>query len=110
MTTQRFTAEIYPGHTTDCGVLVPFDPSAVWPKSTPLPIGYRKHAGHAVRGTIEGEPFESWIFHYAKAWRMVVPGPAMAAAKLEAGDAAEFVLRPHPKPATVAKFTPGPKR
>ena len=110
MTTQRFTAEIYAGHTTDCGVLVPFDPSVQWQKAKPLPIGYYKHIGYAVRGTIEGEAFESLIFHYFKQWRMVVPGLAMAAAKLEVGDAAEFVLRPHPKPETAAKFTPGPKR
>jgi len=110
MTTKRFTAEIYAGHTTDCGVLVPFDPSRIWKSAKPLPIGYRKHVGFAVRCTVGRAPFESWSFHYFHEWRMVVPGPALAAAKVEAGDSAKFSVRPHPSPTTAPKFKPGPKR
>lgn len=110
MTTKRFTAEIYAGHTTDCGVLVPFDPSRLWKSAKPLPIGYRKHVGYAVRGTVARRAFESWIFHYFHEWRMVVPADTLEAAGLGAGDSATFSVRPHENPATAPKFTPGPKR
>jgi hypothetical protein len=63
-----------------------------------------------VKGTIEGKPFESFVFHYFKEWRMVVPSKALAAAGLEAGDSAKFALRRHPDPESVPKFVPGPKR
>jgi hypothetical protein len=89
---------------------VPFDPSKIWRTARPLPIGYRKHVGYAVRGTVEGQPFESWIFHYFHEWRMVVPEAAMAYAKVNAGDSAKFAVRPHPKPEIAPKFVPGPKR
>jgi hypothetical protein len=107
---KRFSAEVYEGHTTDCGVIVPFDPGRAWKGSKPLPIGYQKHVGHAVKGTIEGKPFESWVFHYFHQWRMVVPGSALKAAGVGAGESARFALRPHPQPGTAGKFTPGPKR
>lgn len=110
MTAKRFTGEIYAGHTTDCGVIVPFDPSSAWKTAEPLPIGYRKFVGYAVRGTVNKKPFESWIFHYFHQWRMVVPESVLAVAALDAGDSAEFEVRPHPKPLGVAKFAPGPKR
>lgn len=110
MTTKRFTGEVYAGHTTDCGVLVPFDPAKSWKGSKPLPIGYRKHVGHAVRGTVNGQPFESWIFHYFHEWRMVVPAAALEAADVAAGESAKFAVRPHPDPESAPKFTPGPKR
>ena len=110
MTARRFTGEIYAGHTTDCGVIVPFDASMAWRSAPTLPIGHRKHVGYAVRGTVGGEPFESWIFHYFKQWRMVVPGAAMKAAKLGPGDTAKFVVQPHPEPESAPKFKPGPKR
>jgi hypothetical protein len=100
---------VYQGHTTDCGVIVPFDPSKTWKESKPLPIGYRKLVGHAVQGTIEGAPFESWIFHYFRQWRMVVPGPALDAANVAAGHQATFTVRPHPRPDEAPPFTPGPK-
>jgi len=107
---KRFSAEVYEGHTTDCGVIVPFDPGGAWKASKPLPIGYRKLVGHAVVGSVNGKPFESWVFHYFHQWRMVVPGAALEASGTAAGDRARFVLRPHPRPDDAAKFTPGPKR
>lgn len=110
MTMKRFRGVIYAGHTTDCGVLVPFDPSKLWKAAKPLPIGYRKHIGYAVRGTVGGKEFESWIFHYFHEWRMVVPGAAMDAAGVVAGDTATFAVRPHPRPESASKFVPGPKR
>jgi hypothetical protein len=110
VTTQRFTAEVYAGHTTDCGALVPFDPAKTWKSSTPLPLGYRKHVGYAVRGTIDGKAFESWVFRYFREWRLIVPGRALEAAGVEAGDTAKFALKPHSDPDAVAKFAPGPKR
>lgn len=110
MVTKRFTAEVYAGHTTDCGVLVPFDPAKAWKSSKPLPTGYRKHVGHAVKGTIEGKPFESFVFHYFREWRMVVPAKALDAAGIGPGESAKFALSPHPGPESVPKFVPGPKR
>lgn len=110
MTAKSFSAEIYAGHTTDCGAIVPFDPSKVWRSAPTLPLGYRKHVGYAVRGTLEGEAFESWVFLYHKQWRLIVPGAAMKAAKLGPGDTAEFAVQPHPEPETAPKFKPGPKR
>ena len=110
MTTKRFPGTIYAGHTTDCGVLVPFDPSKVWPSVEPLPIGYRKFVGYAVRGTVAGVPFESWIFHYFKQWRLVVPRKALEAAGVDAGDDARFSVRPHPQADQAPKFQVGPKR
>jgi hypothetical protein len=53
---KRFVAELYQGH-SDCAVIVPFDPARAW-GSEPRRIGYGKHVGHAVRGTVDGEPFE----------------------------------------------------
>ena len=58
----RFTAELYEGH-SDRAVVVPFDPGEVW-GTTPRRIGYGKHKGHAVQGTVNGEPFEDWIWFY----------------------------------------------
>src|SRR5436190_15305178 len=107
---KRFSAEVYAGHTTDCGVIVPFDPSKTWKGSEPLPIGYRKLVGHAVKGTVDGKRFESWIFHYFHQWRMVVPGPALKAAGLGPGDTAKFAVSPHPDPESAEPFIPGPKR
>ena len=105
---KRFTAEVYEGH-SDCAVLVPFDPAEEW-KTKPVRIGYGKHVGHAVRGTIGGVPFESWIWFYFHEWRMVVPDPVLAAAGLSPGDRAKVAVRPHPRPEAVARYRPGPKR
>jgi len=110
MATKRFTAEIYQGHTTDCGVIVPFDAAKVWKSSKPLPIGYRKHVGYAVRATINGKPFESFVFHYFKEWRMVVPEEALDAAGVGPEETAKFAHSAHPDPESVKKFEPGPKR
>lgn len=110
MSAKRFTGEIYAGHTTDRGVIVPFDASKAWRSAPTLPIGRSKHVGYAVRGTANGEPFESWIFHYFKKWRIVVLGAAMKAAKLGPGDTAKFVVQPHPEPETAPKFKAGAKR
>jgi len=110
MTTKRFRAEIYAGHTTDCGAIVPFDASIAWKKADVLPIGYRKLAGYAVRGEVDGAAFESWVFLYHRQWRLIVPGHALAQAELGPGDEAAFTLRLHPKPESAAKFEPGPKR
>lgn len=110
MRSKHFVGEIYAGHTTDCGVLVPFDPSAAWPRAEQLPIGYRRLVGFAVRGSVAGEPFDSWIFHYHRRWRLVVPNAALAAARLGPGDRAQLLVRPHPNPEAAAKFVPGPKR
>jgi hypothetical protein len=110
VTTKRFTAEIYQGHTTDCGVIVPFDAAKVWKTAKPLPIGYRKHVGYAVRGTVNGKAFESWVFHYFHEWRMVVPEKALDAAGVGPEETAKFALSAHPDPESVKKFEAGPKR
>ncbi len=107
---KRFSAEVYQGHTTDCGAIVPFDPSREWKTAELLPIGYRKHVGYAVKGSLDGKPFESWVFHYFHQWRLIVPASALRAAGVGAGDRGRFVLGPHPEPDAVRKFTPGPKR
>jgi hypothetical protein len=106
---KTFSAEIYQGHTTDCGVLVPFDPAKAW-KTEPRCIGYRSHMGHATLGKVGGEQFESWIFHYFHEWRMVVDGATLAKIGAGPGDTVKFTLRPHPRPEEVALFQPGPKR
>jgi hypothetical protein len=105
---KRFTAEVYEGH-SDCAVIVPFDPAKTW-KTGPRSIGYGKHKGHAVRGTLDGEPFESWIWFYFHQWRMVIPDPALAAVGAKPGDTVKVAVRPHPKPETVAPYKPGAKR
>lgn len=110
MTNKRFSAELYAGHTQDCGVIVPFDPSKFWKGIEQFPIGYRKLVGYAVRGTVNGHAFESWIFEYFRQWRMVVPNDALDAASLDAGDRAKFSVSPHEDPENAPKFTPGPKR
>jgi hypothetical protein len=109
MTTKRFSAEIYQGHTTDCGVIVPFDAAKVWKSAKTLPIGYRKHVGYAVRGTVNGAKFESWVFHYFHEWRMVVPKKALDAAGVGPEETAKFALSLHPDPESAKKFEPGPK-
>ena len=58
MSLQRFQAELYQGHSDDLAVVVPFVPSLVWDDVPERPIGYRKHVGVAVRGTVAGLPFE----------------------------------------------------
>ena len=105
---KRFTAEIYAGH-SDCAVLVPFDPAQAW-KSTPCRIGYGKHVGHAVRGTVNGEPFESWIWFYFHEWRMVIDDAVLAAIRAKPGDAVKITVRAHPTPTSVKPYEPGPKR
>ena len=105
---KTFTAEIYEGH-SDCAVIVPFDPAKVW-KTKPHRIGYRKYAGHAVRGTINGEPFESWIWFYFHEWRMVIADQVLMAVRAAPGDAVKIPVRPHPRPEAVAPYKPGPKR
>jgi hypothetical protein len=105
---KRFTAELYEGH-SDCAVLVPFDPAKAW-KSAPRRIGYGKHAGHAVKGTVNGEPFESWIWFYFREWRMVIDGVVLAAIRAKPGDALKIAVRPHPSPDDMRPYKPGPKR
>lgn len=110
MRSQRFKAEVYAGHTTDCGALVPFDPAEKWKGTQLLSIGYRKHDGYAVQGSVNGVPFESWVFFYFKQWRLIVPNPALDSAHVAVGEVASFTLRPHQHPEDNPKFTPGPKR
>jgi len=105
---KRFRAELYEGH-SDCAVIVPFDPALAW-KSKPQRIGYRKYVGHAVRATVDGEPFESWIWFYFHQWRMVVPDAVLEAIGAAPGDSLQLTVRPHPDPASVAPYEPGPKR
>jgi hypothetical protein len=111
---KRFTAELYEGH-SDCAVLVPFDPVAIW-NTTPRRIGYQKHMGHAVAGkvaasgTAKAEPFESWIWFYARQWRMVIDDDVLAKIKAEPGQRVKLAVRPHPKPETVAPYRPARQR
>jgi hypothetical protein len=109
-TTKRFIAEIYEGH-SDCAVIVPFDPAVAWGSATSARrIGYGKHVGHAVLGTINGESFESWIWFYFKQWRMVVAAEVLKAAGVAPGDTGKIAVRAHPQPESVAKYKPGPRR
>lgn len=105
-----FEAELYDGHTEDSGVIVPFDASKAWPKAETRWIGYRKHEGYAVQGVVRGEPFESWIWLYHRAWRMVVPNATLATIGASAGDVLSFVVRPHTDPDGSPPLVPGPKR
>ena len=105
---QRFTAELYQGH-SDRAVLVPFDPAKAW-GTQPRRIGYRKHTGHAVEGTVDGKPFEGWIWFYFREWRMVIPDAVLAASGAEPGETVKVAVRPHPAPETVAPYEPGAKR
>jgi hypothetical protein len=102
---KRFTATLYEGH-SDCAVLVPFDPSMTW-NAKPRRIGYGKHMGYAVQGTVNGKPFESWIWFYFREWRMVIADAVLAAAKAEPGDAVRIAVRLHPRPGTAAPYKPG---
>ena len=105
---KRFSAEVYEGH-SDCAVIVPFDPAKTW-KTTPRRIGYGKHLGHAVEGSIDGVRFEGWIWFYFHEWRMVIPDAVLAAAGAEPGDSVKVSVRAHPKPEMVAPYQPGAKR
>lgn len=105
---KRFTAEVYAGH-SDCAVVVPFDPAKVW-KVEPRRIGYRRYVGYAVRGTVDGEPFESWVWFYFHEWRMVLAERVLEALGAAPGDAVKVVVGPHPAPESVAPYKPGPKR
>jgi hypothetical protein len=108
VSTKRFSAELYEGH-SDCAVIVPFDPSKTWDVPTHR-IGYRKYQGYAVRGTASGKPFESWIWFYFHQWRMVIPDSTLAAIDAEAGKKVRVAVSPHPEPEAVAPYKPGPKR
>jgi hypothetical protein len=105
---KTFTAEIYEGH-SDCAVVVPFDPARVW-KTKPRRIGHREYVGHAVRGTVGGRAFESWIWFYFHQWRMVIADDVLAAAGATPGDEVKIAVGPHPDPEAVAPYQPGPKR
>ena len=108
MGTKRFSAELYEGH-SDRAVIVPFDPSKTWDTS-PRRIGYRKYEGYAVRGTVNGEAFESWIWFYFHEWRMVIAERTLAKAGAESGEKVKIAVSPHPEPEAVAPYKPGPKR
>ena len=105
MKAQRFEAEIYQGH-SDRAVHVPFAPDVVW-SGAPRPIGYRKHLGHAVRATVDGHPFDGWIWPYARRFVLVIPDDVLARADRDAGDVVELVVEPHPAPENVPPFRPG---
>jgi hypothetical protein len=105
---RRFRAELYAGH-SDSAVIVPFDPSKSW-KTKPRRIGYRKYTGHAVRGTINGESFESWIWFYFREWRMVIDASVLAAIGAEPGDEMTIAVSPHPHPEEVPPYEPGARR
>jgi hypothetical protein len=105
---KRFSAELYEGH-SDCAVLVPFDPALEW-KTKPRRIGYGKHTGHGAEGTVDGRPFEGWIWFYFHEWRMVIPDAVLEAAGAAPGDVVKCAVRPHPHPEQVPKYKPGPKR
>lgn len=108
MGTKRFSAELYEGH-SDCAVIVPFEPSKSW-DTFPRRIGYRKYEGYAVRGTVNGEAFDSWIWFYFHEWRMVIANRVLAAIDAESGEKVRIAVSPHPEPETVAPYKPGPKR
>ena len=106
---KRFTARLYEGH-SDCAVLVPFDPSKTWTAASPRKIGYGKHVGYAVSGKVNGAPFESWIWFYFHEWRMVIADSVLAAIGASPGDELKIVVKPHPKPESVAPYKPQAKR
>lgn len=105
---KKFSAEVYEGH-SDCAVLVPFDPSKLW-KTKPRRIGYGKHVGYAVRGTVQGEPFEGWVWFYFHEWRLVIADAVLDAVGVGLGDTVQIALSEHPEPEAVPPYKPGPKR
>ena len=108
MSAKKFSAELYEGH-SDCAVIVPFDPSKTW-DAVPRRIGYRKYTGYAVSGTVNGAPFESWIWFYFHEWRMVISDGVLATIGAAAGEQVRVAVKPHPRPEAVAPYEPGPKR
>jgi hypothetical protein len=105
---EKFAAELYEGH-SDCAVIVPFDSATSW-KAKPRRIGYGKHVGYAVRGTVNGEPFEGWIWFYFHEWRMVIADAVLAKIGAEPGQLLKVCVSTHPKPETVEPYQPGAKR
>lgn len=58
MRPKKFRGEVLAGHKEDA-VEVPFDPAEVW-ATEPQPL-WRGRRGHRVKGSLNGEAFESFV-------------------------------------------------
>jgi Domain of unknown function (DUF1905) len=88
---ERFTAVVPKGH-KGLGFEVPFSPETRWGvESTRLRPGRR---GYAVRGTVNGVAFESFVFGRARRFFVLVTDGMQTRARLRDGSTVKVSLSP----------------
>ena len=91
MRKRRFSAEVLNGHKA-CAVQVPFDPARLWgSRAAPLFPGRR---GHPVRGSVNGESFESAIVGRSGKFFLLLTAPMLYAAQASVGDQVDVAVEP----------------
>jgi Domain of unknown function (DUF1905) len=98
MTGQAFRGEVIVGHKRTHAIIVPFDPSNVWPDGAPVKMSLqddpRGGSGWPVTGTIEGRPFDGFVGRrYGRSY-IVVPTAWLAAGYVKEGDEVDVVIAP----------------
>ncbi len=104
MKTTQFKGVILDGH-KGAAVEAPFDPSKRW--GIPARALWRGRRGHAVRGRLNGVPFESFIVARSGRFWMPVDAKLQAAAKAWIGATVAVTVEPRlPQPGDAARVVP----
>jgi len=88
----RFEAQLFEGHKGVTGVMVPFDPEAVW-RQKPFRLAGRRH-GWLVKGTANGARFNGYIGDRWGHFFIALDESLRQAAGVSVGDAVSMVVEP----------------
>ena len=88
----RFEAPLFEGHKGVRGVLVPFDPEAVW-RSRPVRLAGRRH-GWLVSGTANGARFHGYVGERWGRYFITLDEALLDAAGVTVGETVTMVVAP----------------
>jgi len=90
---KTFRAEVLSGHKENA-VEVPFDPSEAW-AIPPKPL-WRGRRGYAVKGSLNGTPFESFIVPRSQRFYLLIDIELSRVAGVKEGDKVAVSVAPSP--------------
>lgn len=91
MKKKKFKAEVLSGHKDDA-VEVPFDPTEIW--GIEAKSLWRGRKGHAVKGKLNGQHFESFIVPRQKRFFILIDKEIERATGVSQGDVIEVSVEP----------------